>query len=249
MPRRPKKPASNQSAAQSSRADRIAQIQRDAKARDRRSLSMIWVALACVLVLIGGLVTWAILSQDDSNLEVQEYDWSWETDLGHVEFRPDYATTPPAYGQHHGVWWNCGTYEEPIPDHHAVHSLEHGAIWLTYQPDIDEGDLDVLRSLADQPDMLLSPYPDQESPIVATAWGRQIVMDEADESAINDFIREYMNDPQGPEPGGVCVQGTTQDLLPPEPEGSEDTDGATETASPEEADAPTDAPDDAEATE
>lgn len=224
MPRRPKKSAAGQSEAQQSRSDRIAQIQREAKAKDRRSLSVIWVALGGVLVLIGGLVVFAIVSQPE-RAEVQEYEWSLEEDIGHVDYRPDYEQQPPAYGEHNAAWWNCGTYEEPVPDHHAVHSLEHGAIWLTYQPELPEGELETLRALADQPDMLLSPYPGQESPVIATAWGRQLFLDEADDSAITDFIRDYMNDPGVPEPNGICYRGTTTDLLPPEVDDTADETG------------------------
>lgn len=240
MPRRPKKSTAAKTPAQESRAERIAQIQREAKSKDRRNLSVIWIALAAVVILIGGLVVWAVASQPE-RAEVTEYDWDPETDLGHVTSRPDYATTPPAYGQHHSIWWNCGIYEDPIPDHHVVHSLEHGAIWITYQPDLPEDQVEELRGLANQPDLLMSPYPGQESPIVVTGWGRQIFLDEPSSSDIQSFVRAYVNDPAGPEPGGICYRGTETDLLPvvEEPPATEE---GTETEAPGDDAVETDAP-------
>jgi len=39
---------------------------------------------------------------------------------------------PPMGGTHNQVWQNCGVYETPLRSDLAVHSLEHGAVWITY---------------------------------------------------------------------------------------------------------------------
>lgn len=175
----------------------------------RGGVSLIWVALGLVLVLIVGGVGWAI-SQSPSLDAVQTYD-----DLGrdHVGEAVDYEQEPPPGGDHNAAWWDCGVYDEPIPSYHAVHSLEHGAVWLTYQPDLAADQVDSLRDLAGQEFILLSPDPDQDSPVIATAWGNQLKLDSADDPRIPLFIREYRQGPQTPEPGAACTGGTTTDLV------------------------------------
>ncbi len=54
----------------------------------------------------------------------------------HLEEPVTYTENPPVGGVHNPVWQNCGYYAAPIPNETAVHSLEHGAIWITYQPDL-----------------------------------------------------------------------------------------------------------------
>lgn len=162
-----------------------------------------------VLLLIVGAVGFAILTRPSLS-GVAEYE-----DLGrdHVTEAVTYDQDPPVGGDHNQAWWNCGIYSEPIPTYHAVHSLEHGAVWLTYHSDIDQESLDILTDLADREFMLLSPSDTQESPIVASAWGHQLEVDTADDEQLPLFITEYVQGPQTPEPGAACSGGTTTDLV------------------------------------
>lgn len=191
------------------RTQRAAAMQRQAKAKERRSALIVWGSAALVLLLIVGAITFAVLTRPSLS-GVAEYE-----DLGrdHVAEAVTYEQDPPVGGDHHQAWWNCGVYAEPIPPHHALHSLEHGAVWLTYQSDIDQGSLDTLEGLADREFMLLSPNDTQTSPVVATAWGQQLEVDTADDAQLPLFISEYVQGPQTPEPGAVCTGGTTTDLL------------------------------------
>ena len=66
----------------------------------------------------------------------------------HTEGNVDYAQTPPAGGPHDPVWQNCGFYTEPVRDENAVHSLEHGAVWITYLPSLPQDQVDRLRNLS-----------------------------------------------------------------------------------------------------
>lgn len=202
------------------RQARVAAIQKKAASKGRRSTSVIWIALALVLALIAGLVVWAVIDQQNNRPgmgAVVTYDELDDPsdDLGrnHVQTAVEYQQHPPVGGDHHPRWLNCGIYEEPVPNHHAVHSLEHGAIWLTYQPGIAEGDLDALRDLASQEFVLLSPYEDQEHPVMATAWGRQLGVANGDDTRLEQFIRDWRQGPQTPEPGAACTGGTSVDLV------------------------------------
>jgi hypothetical protein len=86
-----------------------------------------------------------------------------------------------------------------------VHSQEHGAVWITYQPDLPEAEVKALDKLAETRYVLVSPYPDLEDPIVASAWGAQLRLDAADDPRLGAFIERYAGN--GPEPGANCDQG------------------------------------------
>jgi hypothetical protein len=126
----------------------------------------------------------------------------------HTEGDVDYAQSPPVGGEHNPVWQNCGFYEEPVRDETAVHSLEHGAVWITYSPDIPQDEIERLTDLSESNDfVLVSPYPGQDSPIVATAWGKQLTLESAEDSNLERFINAYSRGPQTPEPGALCTGG------------------------------------------
>jgi hypothetical protein len=120
-----------------------------------------------------------------------------------------YAENPPVGGQHNVVWQNCGIYDAPIHSEHAVHSMEHGAVWITYQPSLPPDQVQKLKELAADDFMLLSPYPGLPRPIVASAWNRQLAFDRADEAALPAFIARFKNNPETtPEFGAACGGGT-----------------------------------------
>jgi hypothetical protein len=131
----------------------------------------------------------------------------------HVPWTIDSPRLPPPGGVHAPRWQNCGVYDTPLPNANAVHSLEHGVVWLTYRPDLDPGAVRVLRALARQGDhRLLSPYPDQLAPIVATAWGYQLLVDRANDPRLARFISRHERAPWAPEPGAPCSDGVGQPL-------------------------------------
>lgn len=191
------------------RAQRAAAMQRQARAQERRRALLVWGSVAVVVALIVGAVGYAIATRPSLSAVV-EYDGPGQD---HVTEAVEYEQDPPAGGDHNQAWWDCGTYTDPIPAYHAVHSLEHGAVWLTYQPDIPNQQREQLVELADQEFMLLSPNKTQTSPVVATAWGHQLSVETADDERIPLFITEFRQGPQTPEPGAACTGGTTTDLL------------------------------------
>jgi hypothetical protein len=127
----------------------------------------------------------------------------------HIEGNLDYAQSPPAGGNHNPVWQNCGFYEEPIRDENAVHSLEHGAVWITYQPDLPQEQIGKLRDLAQgNRFVLISPYPDLPAPVVASAWGKQLRLQSAEDPDLKRFVRLYSQGPQvRVEPGHSSCRG------------------------------------------
>jgi hypothetical protein len=119
-----------------------------------------------------------------------------------------YAQSPPAGGLYAAQWQNCGMYIAPVPDEAAVHALAHGAVWITYRADVSIGDIAALERLArNRTYVLVSPYPGQAQPIVATAWGLQLPLDDPEDYRLLLFISRYRQGPQTPEPGQPCSGG------------------------------------------
>jgi len=103
---------------------------------------------------------------------------------------------------------NCGVYTEPIVSARAVHSLEHGAVWITYRSGLDQQQVDVLTTLANARDYtLLSPMDALGAPVVLTAWGIQLEVDDASDPRIEPFLVKYVQGEQTPELGALCSGG------------------------------------------
>lgn len=136
-------------------------------------------------------------------------------DPTHLEGPITYQVLPPVGGPHNPVWQNCqgDVYDAQVPNEHAVHSLEHGAVWITYHPSLP---VDQVAALADRvrgnDKMFMSPFPDLDAPISLQAWGYQLKLDWADDPRVDEFIRTLRIN-AGPEPqascsGGVSATGT-----------------------------------------
>lgn len=121
----------------------------------------------------------------------------------------DFGGLPPVGGIHNDTWENCGIYDEPVEGKHAIHSMEHGAVWITYRPDLPADQIESLKERArGESFVLLSPWPDQTSPVVLTAWGVQLSVDAASDGRIDQFVKKYEVGPQTPERGATCQRGT-----------------------------------------
>jgi len=140
--------------------------------------------------------------------------------------RVRYEQSPPFGGSHDAVWADCsGTvYDTAVRNENMVHSLEHGTVWIAYHPDRISGE--ALESLVNRvegrPYTMLSRYPGLESPISLQSWGHQLMVEEADDPRIDQFIRALRaNSNTHPEPGASCTAGPQYfDVDAPPPFGS-----------------------------
>ncbi|MGH3612151.1 MAG: DUF3105 domain-containing protein [Pseudonocardia sp.] len=122
-------------------------------------------------------------------VEVQTYQGAY-----HVA--PDqavaYTHSPPFGGAHDSYWAACNgvVFADPVRSENLVHSLEHGAVWITYDPDrATPAALATLRSKVEaKPYMVMSPYPGLSRPISLQSWGHQLMVTDADDVRIDQFI-------------------------------------------------------------
>jgi predicted small secreted protein len=125
----------------------------------------------------------------------------------HTREPVDYPQSPPVGGPHDPIWQNCGFYSKPVRNENAVHSMEHGAVWITYRPDLPRDQVEKIKSLTQKRYVLASPYANLPAPVVATAWGKQLLLDSTNDPRLEQFVRAYRQGPQSPEPGAPCRGG------------------------------------------
>lgn len=181
--------------------------------RKRPNTSTVLFTAAMIVVLVGGGIAIFLFRQSaDDPVEPPEGTEVIEVESAdHVNGPVPYEQIPPAGGPHAPAWQNCGFYADPVSTEQAVHSLEHGAVWITHDPELSEDEVSVLRRYAGS-FVLVSPWPgrDLPSPVVASAWGRQLQVDSATDPQLAEFIRAFVRGPQTPEPGAACSGGAGQ---------------------------------------
>ncbi|MGY4544470.1 hypothetical protein ACVWY0_004415 [Arthrobacter sp. UYNi723] len=195
----------------------LAAVRAQQKAKQRRWNLLVYGSFGLVLAVIITAVAFTVTNSfQEKNAAAEAAKRPIDgvqtfADLGrnHVQDAADYPQQPGAGGDHAPVWTNCGVYTEPVNEQRAVHSLEHGAVWLSYNPDLPAAELTKLTDFAlDKPYVLLSPDKDQTGPVTATAWGAQLTLQDAGDDRIPAFIRAYAQSPNAPEPGASCAGGT-----------------------------------------
>lgn len=129
------------------------------------------------------------------------------TSNGNIGGSITYEQDPPTNGDHAPYWQNCGYYSSPVENEAAVHSMDHGAVWITYQPDLPEDQVEVLRELAQQEYVLVSPYPDLSAPVVASAWRNQLELTGADDPRLQQFVDQFRISDTAPRSGNGCTGG------------------------------------------
>src|SRR6478736_3535542 len=134
--------------------------------------------------------------------------------------RVAYNRFPPVGGPHDGTWANCNgiVYATAVRNENMVHTLEHGAVWITYNPDtISSADLATLTALVqDKPFTTLSPYPGLDSTVSLQAWGHQLKVDSATDERVVQFITALrQNRWVYPETGATCQQPSFDVQNPP----------------------------------
>jgi len=202
---RPGQPSKSE--ARAARAARVEEMRRAAQAKERRRSAIIWGTASVAILAIIGVVSGSIIIEHRSRPDLTAV-VSSNPPRNHVTTPVSYESTPPAGGDHAPVWLNCVAYDAPVKNENAVHSLEHGAVWITYRPDLSADKVTQLRQTAPGTYAIVSPYQGLPSPIVVSAWGKQLRLDDASDPRLKAFIREYRMSPNAPEPGAACTGGT-----------------------------------------
>jgi len=149
-----------------------------------------------------------VLGDADEGIDGVQAIRVYYSDPVHTDGPVAYDLRPPAGGMHNDAWWTCGFYDEVLPDEQVVHDIEHGAVWLAYDADLPDEDIEVIHELARaNPKVIATPYPDlaEDEAVVATAWSRQLRLDAVGDPRLAAFVEQYQDGSQAPESGASCL--------------------------------------------
>ncbi|MER5538421.1 DUF3105 domain-containing protein [Streptomyces mirabilis] len=219
--------AKNTTSAQ--RKARIEEMRKAERARERRNRIL---TITASTVIVAGLVVGGVVlvksQSDDSSTSASDSKggsghfvtgkdgvetWSGTLSRNHVTKTVKYPMEPPVGGDHNPVWMNCNgdVYGKAINNMNAVHSLEHGAVWVTYNSKASDADVKALEAKVKKtPYTLMSPVEDQKDPIMLSAWGKQRTVTSASDPNVDKFFSEFVQGKQTPEPGAACTNGLSQ---------------------------------------
>jgi hypothetical protein len=149
----------------------------------------------------------------------------------HVAGPVSYAVLPPVGGPHNAVWMNAGVYTTPVPNERAVHNMEHGAVWITYNPNLSGPAVAALTAFVTKQSLIpesqqtggpanqanryldLSPWATDTLPtaIVLSAWGHQLRLSTPTDPRMQQFIDTFRHSakysPEAAEPvDGIPIQ-------------------------------------------
>lgn len=210
-PNRPAQPTVKEQRAEKRAAQLEAFKKKEAAAKRNRLLAIVGAIVALVLV-VGAVATVLVLNAAPREPVVISGDYADrlevypDLDPTHTESSVTYDETPPVGGPHNPAWLNCGVYDEEQQNEYVVHTLEHGAVWIAYDPETTSGDeIAALVDLAPDTYSVISPYPGLGDAMAITAWGAQLFFTDVDDPAVTDFLTEFWRSPTSPEPNAPCT--------------------------------------------
>ncbi len=193
---------SNRKAETAERQARLAAIQAAQRKGERRRTTIIAAVVGVVVLALIGVTLFVVIDQNRRNADLER---SVQNDIpgvetftdltaNHVESDVEYAQNPPVGGDHNAVWQNCGVYSQPVARRSTPSTRSSTA---------PSGSPTTRRSPADQVELLdaqaasnnyvlVTPRDDLPTPVVASAWGLQLQLEDASDERLATFVRKYV---------------------------------------------------------
>lgn len=203
----PAVPAKREDAAKRRREGRM-----KAYERNRRQWMITKIAAALIALLIVAGVAYLIVDKSNNNDSIPDGVTSYTYAAGsHDDNFNAWTEVPPVGGTHNNTWQQCQYYSAPINPGMGVHSMEHGAVWITYSPDLPQDQIDKIKELADGQDYVLaSPYAGLPTPVVLSAWNHQLQLQSINDNRVDQFIKVFKHSQKyTPEYRATCESGST----------------------------------------
>lgn len=162
---------------------------------------IIGIGLLTLVILIGGVL---LFSAGDKRLEEklmgEEIQNMGAAHVKRGDIHADYNSNPPTSGPH----WGDGTagpgvHDSEVPDELLVHSLEHGAVIVSYKAGLPKDQVEKIKEAFSSVGgkKILIPRKSLDVPVALTSWGRLLKLKTIDTATIKSFIEA--NSDRGPE--------------------------------------------------
>lgn len=178
--------------------------QRRQEAAQQKRKRSILIAIPVIIVIVGlvGLILYRAFQPAVEGLMT----FGTQDRTHDLEAEFTQAGLPPTGGSHNPAWQNCGIYDTLIENSLAVHALEHGVVWITYNPNLPGDQVEYLKEFVrGESKVLMSPYEGLIGDVVLSGWSKQLVIDTVPDDRISEFIGQYQG--KGPEPNAPCDGG------------------------------------------
>ena len=110
-----------------------------------------------------------------------------------------YNSNPPTSGPHYATPAQSGIYDTEFPDRELIHNIEHGHIWISYEPNLPKDEIEQLAVIAKSygTKIIMASRAKDDSPIVIAAWQHLLKLNTVDEAQIKTFVNALQG--HGPE--------------------------------------------------
>lgn len=172
--------------------------------RQAKGIGIWLVAVPLLVVALAGIGIWIAMTagnagQSPAQSPAQSFAIQGRQHVATGESHPPYNSNPPTSGWHYEQSATWGVHDSQLPDEQLVHNLEHGGVWISYQPSLDVQAIDRLREITRKyrSKVILTPRAKDDSKIALAAWGKLDTLDTFDEARILAFINAFYD--KGPE--------------------------------------------------
>ncbi|MFN2526839.1 MAG: DUF3105 domain-containing protein [Actinomycetota bacterium] len=165
--------------------------------RQRRARLVRLGVLAALAAGAGFLVIRSFQPEDIAGHAVQELS---ATGVGDHRSGPQqYESVPPVSGPHDPGAAPCGVHDTQPTDENFVHTLEHGAVAILYDPTLELEEIQAIEAIVSDFDShtVSAPYTGMPDPIAVASWSRLMRLETLDEDAVREYIDKYRQN--GPE--------------------------------------------------
>lgn len=175
------------------------ELQRLQQKKSSRQSAVKWaVAIIAIIFVIYGLfllISRTVTQRPGESIAIQGRE--------HIPVgseHPEYNSNPPTSGSHDAQPTDWGVYQKELKDENVIHSMEHGGIWISYQPSIDDEMKEKLEAIGKKysGSVVVSPRAKNDSLIALASWGRLEKLSSFDKERIVEFIKRNKN--KSPEP-------------------------------------------------